>query len=137
ERGLAEYKPLSKNGSGHGCGHNLLGTGALAAAVAVKEYLKEHGLPGTVRYYGCPAEESGDGKTYMVREGLFDDVDFALTWHPMSVNAVSLMNALATYQVYFRFKGRASHAAASPHLGRSALDAVELMNVGVNYLREH
>ncbi|WP_042149908.1 M20 family metallopeptidase [Paucisalibacillus sp. EB02] len=137
EKGVAEYRPLSKNGSGHGCGHNLLGTGAFAAAVAVKEYMQENGLSGTVRYYGCPAEESGDGKTYMVREGLFDDVDFALTWHPMSVNAVSYMNALATYQVYFRFKGRASHAATSPHLGRSALDAVELMNVGVNYLREH
>src|SRR5699024_10349629 len=137
EKGVTEHKPIKKGGSGHGCGHNLLGTAAFAAAVSVKDYLKENNLPGTVRFYGCPAEESGDSKTYMAREGLFDDVDFSLTWHPMEANAVSFMNALSTYQVYFRFKGRSSHASASPHLGRSALDAVEIMNVGVNYLREH
>src|SRR5699024_6623449 len=137
EKNATEYKPITKNGNGHGCGHNLLGTGALAAAIAVKDYIVENNLSGTIRFYGCPAEESGDGKTYMAREGLFDDVDFALTWHPKSVNAVSIMNALATYQVYFRFKGTSSHASISPHLGRSALDAVEIMNVGVNYLREH
>jgi aminobenzoyl-glutamate utilization protein B len=137
EAGAAEHKPVEKNGNGHGCGHNLLGTGAFAAAVAVKDYMKENNIPGTVRFYGCPAEENGDGKAYMVRDGLFDDVDFALTWHPAPANAVSAMNALATYQVYFRFKGRSAHAAAAPHLGRSALDAVELMNIGVNYLREH
>ena len=137
EAGIAEQKPVKKNGNGHGCGHNLLGTGALAAAVAVKDYMREHNITGTVRYYGCPAEENGDAKAYMVRDGVFDDVDFSLTWHPAPANAVSAMNALATYQVYFRFKGRAAHAAAAPHLGRRALDAVELMNVGVNYLREH
>ncbi|GAB3794355.1 M20 family metallopeptidase [Virgibacillus kimchii] len=137
EAGVAEQKPIEKNGNGHGCGHNLLGTGAFAAAVAVKEYMQENNLPGTVRYYGCPAEENGDAKAFMVRDGAFDDVDFSLTWHPAPANAVSAMNALATYQVYFRFKGRSAHAAAAPHLGRSALDAVELMNVGVNYLREH
>ncbi|MFA1820326.1 M20 family metallopeptidase [Virgibacillus oceani] len=137
EAGFAEHKPIVKNGNGHGCGHNLLGTGAFAAAVAVKDFMKENNIPGTVRFYGCPAEENGDGKAYMVRDGLFDDVDFSLTWHPAPANAVSAMNALATYQVYFRFKGRSAHAAAAPHLGRSALDAVELMNTGVNYLREH
>src|SRR5690625_4326122 len=137
EAGVAEHKPIEKNGNGHGCGHNLLGTGAFAAAVAVKDYMKENNIAGTVRFYGCPAEENGDGKAYMVRDGLFDDVDFSLTWHPAPANAVSAMNALANYQVYFRFKGRSAHAAAAPHLGRSALDAVELMNSGVNYLREH
>lgn len=137
EAGVAEPKPVEKNGNGHGCGHNLLGTGAFAAAVAVKDYMQENNIPGTLRYYGCPAEENGDAKAYMVRNGLFHDVNFSLTWHPAPANAVSAMNALATYQVYFRFKGRSAHAAAAPHLGRSALDAVELMNVGVNYLREH
>ena len=131
------YAPVEKNGNGHGCGHNLLGTGSLAAALAVRDYLKENELSGTVRYYGCPGEEIGGGKTFMVREGLFDDVDFALTWHPGSRNEIMSMASLACYEVYFKFKGASAHAAGSPHLGRSALDAVELMNVGVNYLREH
>lgn len=125
------------NGNGHGCGHHLLGTGSLAAAIALKEYLSETGLPGTVRYYGCPAEEGGSGKTFLVREGAFDGVDVALTWHPGYGNAVVSMTSAANYQVRYRFEGRSSHAAASPHTGRSALDAVELMNVGANYLREH
>lgn len=123
--------------NGHGCGHNLLGTGAFAAACAVKHYLEKHQLEGTVKFFGCPGEEGGSGKTFMVREGVFDGVDIALTWHPATVNAVMSLSSLANYQVYFRFKGTPSHAAHSPHLGRSALDAVELMNVGVNYLREH
>lgn len=125
------------HGNGHGCGHHLLGTGSLAAAIALKEYLSETGLPGTVRYYGCPAEEGGSGKTFLVREGAFDGVDAALTWHPGYGNAVVSMTSAANYQVRYRFEGRSSHAAASPHTGRSALDAVELMNVGANYLREH
>ncbi|WP_411955045.1 M20 family metallopeptidase [Alkalibacillus sp. S2W] len=137
ERGATEHQPIVQGGSGHGCGHNLLGTGSYAAAIAVKTYMEEHGLEGTVRYYGCPAEESGDGKAFMVKEGVFDDVDFALCWHPAPVNSVLRLNVLAVQQVFFRFKGQSAHAAASPHLGRSALDAVELMNVGVNYLREH
>lgn len=137
EGGQVNYAPVEKNGNGHGCGHNLLGTGSLAAALAVRDYLKENELSGTVRYYGCPGEEIGGGKTFMVREGLFDDVDFALTWHPGSRNEIMSMASLACYEVYFKFKGASAHAAGSPHLGRSALDAVELMNVGVNYLREH
>ncbi|AMA62347.1 M20 family metallopeptidase [Kurthia gibsonii] len=137
EGGQVNYAPVEKNGNGHGCGHNLLGTGSLAAALAVRDYLKENKLSGTVRYYGCPGEEIGGGKTFMVREGLFDDVDFALTWHPGSRNEIMSMASLACYEVYFKFKGASAHAAGSPHLGRSALDAVELMNVGVNYLREH
>lgn len=137
EGGQVNYAPVEKKGNGHGCGHNLLGTGSLAAALAVRDYLKENELSGTVRYYGCPGEEIGGGKTFMVREGLFDDVDFALTWHPGSRNEIMSMASLACYEVYFKFKGASAHAAGSPHLGRSALDAVELMNVGVNYLREH
>ncbi|TFB22822.1 amidohydrolase [Filobacillus milosensis] len=137
KKGVGEYEPIEKGGNGHGCGHNLLGTGSFAAAVAVKDYMKEHGIEGTVRYYGCPAEEFGDGKAFMAKEGVFDDVDFALCWHPGPVNTLFKMKVLAVNQVYFRFKGRSAHAAASPHLGRSALDAVELMNIGVNYLREH
>jgi len=135
--GETSYNPLQPGGSGHGCGHNLLGTGALAAAIAIRDHLKENNLEGTVRYYGCPGEEIGSGKTFMVRAGLFDDVDFAVCWHPWSRHAVWSMSSLACYEVSFRFKGKSAHAADSPHLGRSALDAVELMNVGVNYLREH
>lgn len=122
---------------GHGCGHNLLGTGAFAAACATKKYLEENKLSGTVKFFGCPGEEGGSGKTFMVREGVFDGVDVALTWHPSPGNSIMSLSSLANYQVYFKFKGLSSHAANSPHLGRSALDAVELMNVGVNYLREH
>ncbi|MCS7462082.1 M20 family metallopeptidase [Paenibacillus doosanensis] len=136
-KGSAEKQPLVPGGSGHGCGHNLLGTGALAAAVAVRRYMEEQGLSGTVKYYGCPAEEGGGGKAFMARAGLFGGVDAALTWHPSPVNGVMSSNFLATCQVYYKFKGRSSHAAVSPQLGRSALDAVELMNVGANYLREH
>ncbi|WAA09856.1 M20 family metallopeptidase [Fervidibacillus albus] len=130
------YQPTEKD-VGHGCGHNLLGTGAFAAACAMKAYLEANHLKGTVKFFGCPGEEGGSGKTFMVREGVFDDVDVALTWHPSSTNSIMSLSSLANYQVYFRFKGTPSHAANSPHLGRSALDAVELMNIGVNYLREH
>jgi aminobenzoyl-glutamate utilization protein B len=128
---------LQPKGNGHGCGHNLYGTSVLAAVISVKEYMLENGLEGTIRYYGCPGEEGGSGKTFMVREGLFDDVDCSLTWHPGNFTGMFASTTLANYQVYFKFTGTASHAANSPHLGRSALDAVELMNVGVNYLREH
>ncbi|WP_411679384.1 M20 family metallopeptidase [Clostridium thailandense] len=137
EGGIIEQKSIVPGGSGHGCGHNLLGTGALASAIALRHYMEENNLPGTIRYYGCPAEEGGAGKVFMVREGLFKDVDCALTWHPDTGNCVSVNSCLALYNVYFKFKGKSSHAAMAPHLGRSALDAVELMNIGVNYLREH
>ncbi|MBB6634800.1 M20 family metallopeptidase [Cohnella thailandensis] len=137
QAGEAAYSPVVPGANGHGCGHNLLGVGSFAAAVAAKEYLREHGLSGTVRYYGCPAEESGSGKTYMTRAGLFADVDAAFCWHPAPMNAVMHVSSLANVLVNFKFAGRSAHAAAAPHLGRSALDAVELMNVGVNYLREH
>lgn len=134
---LPMKKEREPGGNGHGCGHNLLGVGALAAAVAAKDFLRESGVPGTLRYYGCPGEEFGCGKTFLARAGVFDDVDLALCWHPGDINAVWQARTLANISVYFRFEGKASHAAAAPHLGRSALDAVELMNVGANYLREH
>ncbi|AOI89809.1 amidohydrolase [Burkholderia pseudomultivorans] len=125
------------NGNGHGCGHHLLGTSAHLAAAAVKDYLAKEKLPGIVRFYGCPAEECGGGKTFMARAGLFDDLDAALTWHPGWMNGVKTFNFLAAKQAFFRFTGVAAHAGTSPHLGRSALDAVELMNIGTNFLREH
>ncbi|MDT8266610.1 amidohydrolase, partial [Roseomonas sp. DSM 102946] len=137
EAGVAEPKPVAPGATGHGCGHNLLGAGAMLAAVAARDALAANDLSGTVRYYGCPGEEGGSGKTFMAREGAFDDLDAAVSWHPGVVSSVMSSRSLANFQVYFRFHGRASHAAGSPWLGRSALDAVELMNVGVNYLREH
>jgi aminobenzoyl-glutamate utilization protein B len=135
--GLAVQKPVIAGGNGHGCGHNLLGSGSLLAATAVKDFLKAHGLKGRIRYYGCPAEEGGSAKGFMVRAGVFDDVDVAICWHPAPFAGVNNPISLACNEINFHFSGRASHAAASPHLGRSALDAVELMNVGVNYMREH
>ncbi|CAM5195099.1 Aminobenzoyl-glutamate utilization protein B OS=Ureibacillus acetophenoni OX=614649 GN=SAMN05877842_12113 PE=4 SV=1 [Ureibacillus acetophenoni] len=130
-------EPLVNGGNGHGCGHNLLGTAGVGAVVHLKELIDKGEVKGRIHYYGCPAEEGGSGKTFMVREGVFNDVDVALTWHPNSFTSVFNFSSLANYQVYFEFEGVAAHAANSPHLGRSALNAVELMNVGVNYLREH
>lgn len=137
EANIAEPRPIPGNGYGHGCGHNLLGSAALLAATAVKDFLAATGRPGRVRYYGCPAEEGGAAKAFMVRAGAFKDVDIAITWHPASLTRVDEALSLANTRMDFHFTGRASHAAAAPHLGRSALDAVELMNVGVNYMREH
>ncbi|MEM7268841.1 MAG: M20 family metallopeptidase [Pseudomonadota bacterium] len=132
-----EETPLEAGANGHGCGHNMLGSAAMLAATAVKNWLAETGTPGRVRYYGCPAEEGGAAKTFMVRDGAFDDVDIAITWHPASIPAVMRGTSLSAARVDFTFSGRASHAAASPEHGRSALDAMELMNIGCNYLREH
>ena len=137
EAGVAEPRPLPGLGYGHGCGHNLLGAASLLAATAVKDYLQANGLKGRVRYYGCPAEEGGAAKGFMVRAGAFSDVDIAITWHPGAFSGLFEPLSLANTRIDFAFTGRASHAAAAPHLGRSALDAVELMNVGVNYMREH
>lgn len=122
---------------GHGCGHHLLGTGSLGAAIAAKRYLEETGKEGTVVYYGCPGEEGGSGKAFMARDGVFDELDAALCWHPGETCKVSNVANLANCQVLYKFDGQAAHAGTAPHLGRSALDAVELMNVGVNYMREH
>lgn len=129
--------PCEQEGPGHGCGHNLLGMGAAAAAAAAKDSLESSGIKGTVRLYGCPSEEIMLGKIVMAKEGVFDDLDAAVTWHPFDTNRVSADVWLAMDVKKYRFYGKASHAAKTPHLGRSALDAAELMNVGVNYLREH
>ena len=135
--GTTEHSPIVDGGPGHGCGHNLLGSAALMAASAIKDYLAERGIKGRVRYYGCPAEEGGAAKSFMVRAGLFDDVDAAISWHPASFTGVNLPNNLANTRIDYTFHGKSAHAAGAPELGRSALDAVELMNIGVNYMREH
>ena len=132
-----EKVPVCEGEPGHGCGHNLLGAGSVAAAIAVKEYLEKNGKEGTVVFFGCPGEEGGSGKGFMARDGVFDELDFAISWHPGDQNEVSVGSSLANYQVFYRFFGTASHAAACPELGRSALDALELMNMGVQFLREH
>lgn len=137
EAGQNEPSPRAGTNCGHGCGHHLLGVAAVGAALKVRDYLKQTGKSGTVVLIGTPAEEGGSGKAYMARAGIFDPLDLALAWHPASVNSVMTGSMMANCQVYFRFKGISAHAAACPHLGRSALDAVELMDVGVNYMREH
>ena len=140
--GLSQHAEPTKqaiveSGPGHGCGHNLLGTGCLAAAVVAKEWLESNQKSGTVRYYGCPAEERVAGKVFMARAGMFDDLDCGLNYHPDSINMPGKGSAVGVTDLTFRFHGRTAHAGGAPHQGRSALDAVELMNVGVNYLREH
>jgi aminobenzoyl-glutamate utilization protein B len=130
-------KPLVIGAPGHGCGHNLLGVAGIASCFALKQMFDAGNIKGTVRYYGCPAEEGGGAKAFMAKAGLFYDVDICLTWHPDAFNATLWANFLSNYRVGFKFHGKPAHAAADPYNGRSALDAVELMNVGVNYLREH
>ena len=137
EAGALEPKPLKAGATGHGCGHNLLGAGSMLAATTLADVARDTNVPVRVRYYGCPAEEGGSAKGFMVRAGAFDDVDIALCWHPASFTGVNRPFSLACVEIEYTFTGRASHAAAAPHLGRSALDAVELMHIGVNYMREH
>jgi aminobenzoyl-glutamate utilization protein B len=129
--------PIANKTSGHACGHHLFGTGSVAAGIAIKKLLETGKIKGTIKVFGCPAEEGGSGKVYMVREGLFNNVDVAIHWHPGSSNAVSYSGALANKSAKFRFHGIASHAAVSPEKGRSALDAIEAMNNMVNMMREH
>ena len=135
--GVAVKEPLERDGNGHGCGHNLLGVGALMGAVGFKHYLETEKKSGTVIYFGCPAEEGGSGKTFMAREGCFDELDAALCWHPAPYNMMPPGPVLANDSIRYSFTGKASHAAAAPEAGRSALDALELMNIGVQFLREH
>lgn len=130
-------KKSAGEAAGHACGHHLFGTASAASAIAVKDWLKASNSKGTIRFYGTPAEEGGSGKVYMVREGLFNDVDVALHWHPGSQNAASAGAALANKSAKFRFYGISAHAAGAPEKGRSALDGVEAMNAMVNMLREH
>ena len=135
--GSTSHEPLVEGGPGHGCGHNALGAGVVGAAVAVKDYLKEHPQRGTVKVFGCPGEEDGWSKMFLARDGYFKEVDAAFTWHPGHGNFVQGFSFTANICAYFEFVGKSAHAAAAPQLGRSGLDACELMNVGVNYLREH
>ncbi len=132
-----EKKAIQENGPGHGCGHHLFGTASTAAAIAVKDWLEATKTPGTIRLYGTPAEEGGAGKVYMVREGLFNDVDIAYAWHPGDRNSASPRVSLANKSAKFRFHGVSAHAAGAPEQGRSALDGVEAMNYMVNLMREH
>lgn len=135
----AKPEKLAQEGmnSGHACGHHLFGAGSVTAAIAAKQWLKKNGNKGQMRLYGTPAEEGGSGKVYMVREGVFKDVDIMLHWHPGSNNVAAVGTTLANKSAKFRFKGIASHASAAPEYGRSALDGVEAMNMMVNMLREH
>ena len=135
--GCPVQEAVEPGGAGHGCGHNLLGAGCYAAAVALKDYLVKESKDGTVIFFGCPAEEGAGAKQFIARAGYFDNVDFAYTWHPETINEVGSKGSVAIMGANFTFNGVAAHAGAEPHLGRSALDAVELMNVGCNYLREH
>ncbi|MCI0585807.1 MAG: amidohydrolase [Planctomycetes bacterium] len=135
QKALPRREPLESGAPGHACGHSLFGVASAAAAVAAREALG--GGPGTIRLYGTPAEETGIGKLYMAREGLFEDCDAVLTWHARDRSASDFFSTKAVVSAKFRFRGRAAHASASPAEGRSALDAVELMNVGANYMREH
>lgn len=130
-------EPIQEGGDGHGCGHNLLGAGSYAAAVALKDYLEKENKDGTVIFFGCPAEEGAGSKQFIARAGYFDNVDFVYTWHPATINEVGSWGDVAIMGANFTFDGVAAHAGGEPHLGRSALDACELMNIGCNYLREH
>lgn len=135
--GVCCEEPIVEGGCGHGCGHNLLGAGSLAAAAAVKKYLELTGKPGTVIFFGCPGEEGGSGKAFMARENAWRSLDAALCWHPSDVNQVRTGTNNSCIQVLYKFSGVAAHAAGDPYNGRSALDAVELMNIGAQFLREH
>jgi aminobenzoyl-glutamate utilization protein B len=128
---------IEEGAPGHGCGHNLLGVGSLGAALAAKEAMEKDKVKGTIRYYGCPAEETMIGKIFMARAGIFDDLDAAISWHPFYANTVWSCSSLAMNSFKVNFYGVAAHAAAAPEAGRSALDGVQLMDIGVNYLREH
>jgi len=137
QKSVARKEPVDGGAPGHGCGHNLFGVGSLGAAIAVKEAIERDDVDGTIRYYGCPAEETLVGKVYMARAGVFDDLDAALTWHPSHVSAPWKARSLAMNSIEYSFSGQSAHAAASPESGRSALDAVELLNTGVEFMREH
>jgi aminobenzoyl-glutamate utilization protein B len=135
--GQAVRESLGSEANGHGCGHHALGVAALAAAVAVKDAMQDGAFSGTVRFFGCPGEEVGHGKTFLLRDNVFDGTDAMITWHPGDTNGVLTASTLAVKFVLYTFHGVSAHASGDPHLGRSALDAVELMNVGANFLREH
>src|SRR5699024_6577667 len=134
--GVAEKSPIEVGGHGHGCGHNSLGAASFGGALIAKEYLKEHQVSGTIKLFGTPSEEKDNGKTFMAREGYFDELDAAYTWHPMDRNEVWSGSSLANVSVIINFKGTTAHASASPHLGRNELDSAEIVDVGADDLRE-
>ncbi len=137
QEAVPEKIAIAGKAAGHACGHHLFGTASVAAGIEIKRLIEQKKLSGTIRVYGCPAEEGGSGKVYMVRAGLFKDVDVVIHWHPGDVNEVTMTSALANTSAKFRFYGLAAHAAAAPEKGRSALDAVEAMDYMVNMMREH
>lgn len=137
QEALPEKKTIEGQKGGHGCGHHLFGTASVAAGIAIKELIAGKKITGTIKVYGCPAEEGGSGKVYMVREGLFSDLDAAIHWHPDNENEVTMTSALANKSAKFRFRGLSAHAAMAPEKGRSSLDGVEAMNHMVNMMREH
>ncbi|WP_138159719.1 amidohydrolase [Peptoniphilus catoniae] len=134
---LTERKEKAKGACGHGCGHHLLGSGSIGAAINIRNYIEENKIKAKVIYFGCPAEEGGSAKAFMARAGAFNEADLAISWHPFNGTGVLTGSMQANKQVYVRFYGQGAHAASNPQLGRSALDALELVNVGVNFLREH
>jgi len=136
-RGKAVREAIIQGGPGHGCGHNLFGTSSCTAAIATKAAMEKHGVKGTLKIFGTPAEETLVGKVFMARDGLFDGTDIMISWHPDDYNGAPNISNLAMTSVKFQFKGRPAHAALAPEMGRSALDAVELMDIGMNFMREH
>ncbi|MDM5197206.1 amidohydrolase [Fictibacillus enclensis] len=134
---VAKKEPVIEDANGHGCGHNIYGVAAAGGAIAAKNYMQKEGIAGTIKFYGCPAEETLVGKVFMAREGVFNDADVCLTWHPNSINSLWASSSLAMNSVKFNFYGKSAHAAANPETGRSALKAAQLMDIGVNFLREH
>ena len=137
QEALPEKKGIAGKDAGHACGHHLFGAGSVAAGIAIKKLIEEKKINGTIKVFGCPAEEGGSGKVYMVRDGLFNDVDAAIHWHPSGQNTITMTSALANKSAKFRFKGLSAHASSAPDKGRSALDGVEAMNNMVNMMREH
>ncbi len=137
QEAVPEKKEIAGRNAGHGCGHHLFGTASVAAGIEIKKLIEEKNFTGTIKVFGCPAEEGGSGKVYMVRAGLFNDVDVAIHWHPGDGNSVTMTSALANSSAKFRFRGLSAHAAGAPDKGRSALDAVEAMDNMVNMMREH
>lgn len=137
QQAIAEKKPVDEKKAGHACGHHLFGTASVAAGIAIKKLIEEKKITGTVKVFGCPAEEGGSGKVYMVRAGLFNDADAIIHWHPGDDNEVTMTSALANKSAKFRFKGLAAHASAAPEKGRSSLDAVEALNMMANMMHEH
>lgn len=137
QQAVPEKKEITGKNAGHGCGHHLFGTASVAAGIELKKLIDEKKISGTIKVFGCPAEEGGSGKVYMVRAGLFNDVDVAIHWHPGDENSVTMTSALANSSAKFRFKGLSAHASMAPDKGRSSLDAVEAMNYMVNMMREH